>query len=293
METPRKKNGMHWLLILLVIAGVVVLLATVLNNPSAESVKEAVVSTGDERQEEPEPMPSEPKPAEATKLAETAIQPSPVAEPYREPPKERELSSTKPLYFRVVFGESGTDSTLGVVDESGGAGTGYDVAYVDENRNGDLTDDGAKKFPTYDRGSRAGQVDPTFTFSGPFKGKAGGKYSLNLYTLGRRASATTGDQYFFWTLDTDGWNYFFINGKARLSSSAADALAGPPIRLAGPCKWQIESKSKSGKAMVSAGLKDENGCTLRSVRQARGRPSPKLTLAKDGKVELEEDMKFG
>jgi len=283
METPRKKNGMHWLLILLVIAGVVVLLATVLNNPSAESVKEAVVLTGDERQEEPEPMPSEPKPAE------TAIQPSPVAEP----PKDREYSSGKPLYFRVVFGEAGTDSTLGVVDESGGAGTGYDVAYVDENRNGDLTDDGAKKFPTYDRGSRAGRVDPRFTFTGPFKDKTGTQYSLNLYTLGRGTPVSAGDHSFFWTLDTDGWNYFFINGKARLSSSAADALAGPPVRLAGPCKWQIESKRQSGKAVVSAGLKDENGCTLRSVRQARGRPSPKLTLVKGGKVELEEDMKFG
>jgi hypothetical protein len=273
-----------------------VLLATVLNNPSAESVKEAVVSTGDDPPEEPEPMPSEPRPAETTKPPEMAIQPPPVAavaEPQPELPKERELSSTKPLYFRVVFGEGGTDSTLGVVDESGGDGTGYDVAYVDENRNGDLTDDGAKKFPTYDRGSRAGQTDPRFTFTGPFKDKANAKYSLNLYTLGRGASATTGDQYFFRTLDTDGWNYFFINGKARLSSSAADALAGPPICLAGPCKWQIESKSKSGKAMVSAGLKDENGCTLRSVRKARERPSPRLILVKNGKVELEEDMKFG
>lgn len=293
MKTPHQKKGVPWLLIVLAVAVGVVLLATVPDNPGTEAPEETVAPAGDDRPEEPEPMPSEPRPAETTKPPEMAIQPPPVAEPQPELPTERELSSTKPLYFRVVFGEGGTDSTLGVVDESGGDGKGYDVAYVDENRNGDLTDDGAKKFPTYDRGSRAGQVDPTFTFSGPLKDKAGGKYSLNLYTLGRRASATTGDQYFFWTLDTDGWNYFFINGKARLSSSAADALAGPPIRLAGPCKWQIESKSKSGKAMVSAGLKDENGCTLRSVRKARERPSPRLILVKNGKVELEEDMKFG
>ncbi len=193
----------------------------------------------------------------------------------------------------MVFGEGGTDSTLGVVDESGGTGAGYDVAYVDENRNGDLTDDAPKKFPTYERGSRTGQIDPRFTFSGPFGDKAGAKYSLNLYALGRRGPATPGDHYFFWTLDTDDWNYFFIRGKARLSSSAAEALAGPPIRLAGPCKWQIESKRRSGRVTVSASLKDENGCTLRSVRHGREQPSPKLTLLKNGKVELEEDMKFG
>jgi hypothetical protein len=293
METPQKKNGMHWLLIVFVVAAVVVLLATVLNNPSAEGTKDAVVSTGAESQEEPEPTPSEAKPAEATKPPETAIELPPVGEPQLESPKDREYSSAKPLYFRVVFGESGTDSTLGAVDESAGTGTGYDVAYVDENRNGDLTDDSPKKFPRIERGSRAGQTNPTFTFSGPFKNKASAKYSLNLYMLGRKESTSPGDHYFFWTLDSDGWNYFFINGKVRLSSSAAEALAGPPVRMAGPCKWQINAGRKSGKAVVSAGLKDENGCTLRIVRQSGRTLSPRLSLVKDGKVELEENMKFG
>jgi hypothetical protein len=45
--------------------------------------------------------------------------------------------------------------------------------------------------------------------------------------------------------------------------------------------------------MVSAGLKDENGCTLGSVTQARKTLSPRLSLLKDDKVEFEEDMKFG
>ncbi|MHC4167273.1 MAG: hypothetical protein ACYSWQ_09980 [Planctomycetota bacterium] len=237
METAQQKNGMHWLLIVFVVAAVVVLLATVLNNPSAEE--------------------------------------------------------TKPLYFRVVFGEDGTDSTLGVIDKLGGAGTGYNVAYVDENRNGDLTDEAAKKLAKYESGSRAGQTNPRFTFSGPFKNEAGAKYTLDLYSLARKASTTPGDHYFFWTLATDEWNYFFINGKIRLSSSAAEALAGPPVRLGGQCKWQISSKRKSGKAVVSAGLKDENGCTLRSVRQSGRMQSPRLSLVKDGKVELEENMKFG
>ncbi len=237
METAQKRNGMHWLLIVFVIVGVVVLLATVLNSPSA--------------------------------------------------------GETKPLYFRVVFGKDGTDSTLGVIEKLGGTGTGYNVAYVDENRNGDLTDDAAKKLATYESGSRAGQTNPRFTFSGPFKNEAGARYTLDLYSLADKASATPGDHYFFWTMDTDEWNYFFINGKIRLSSSAAEALAGPPVRLGGQCKWQIEAGRKSGKAVVSAGLKDENGCTLRLVRLSGKTLSPRLSLVKDGKVELEENMKFG
>ncbi|UCF16758.1 MAG: hypothetical protein JSW59_04695, partial [Phycisphaerales bacterium] len=88
-------------------------------------------------------------------------------------------------------------------------------------------------------------------------------------------------------------NYFFINGKMRLSSSAADALTGPPVRLAGQCKWHINAARKNGQAVVSAGLKDENGCTLRIVRHSGGTISPRLSLITEGKVALEEDMKFG
>ena len=294
METPQKKNGMHWLLMVFVIAAVIVLLATVLNNPSAEGPEEAVMPAGDARQEEPGPMPSEAKPADSMKPPESSIQPALVADPQLEPPKERDLVSAKPLYSRVVFGPEGTDSTLGVLDELGGTGTGYNVAYVDENRNGDLTDDAVKTFAKYERGSRAGQTNPSFNFSGPLpKSGKSVKYTLNLYALTRKGNPTRGDHYFDWTLDTDAWNYFFINGKIRLSSSAADALAGPPVRLAGQCKWQISSTTRDGKAMVSAGLKDENGCTLRLVRLSGKILSPRLSLLQDGKVKAEKDMEFG
>jgi len=76
--------------------------------------------------------------------------------------KDRQSLSDNRLYFRAVFGEQGDTSTLGILDETGGTEAGYDVAYVDENRNGDLTDDPAKKFPRYDRGSRAGQLAPRY-----------------------------------------------------------------------------------------------------------------------------------
>ena len=293
METPQQKNIMHWLLIVLAIAAAVVLLAKVLDNPPEEDLKRAATLDRDDRQAELEPMPSETKPAEITKPSETAIQPPSLVEPRGEPPKEREYSSDRPLYFRVVFGEGGTDSTLGVVDESAGTGTGYDVAYVDENRNGDLTDDAAKKFPKYERGSRTGQTDPRFVFNGPFEDGAQAKYTVLAYSLFRKTSVTPGDHNFHYMMDTRGWNYFFINGRMKFTSTAAEALKGPAVTLAGKCDWQISSASKNGRATISAALKDKNGCTLRGVRLSGRRLSPRLSLIKDGKVEMEKDLEFG
>jgi hypothetical protein len=224
---------------------------------------------------------------------DTAFQPSRPADLKPEQLKDRQCRSENPLYFRVVFGEGGDTSTLGVLDESGGTGAGYDVAYVDENRNGDLKDDPAKEFAKYERGSRAGQINPTFNFIGPLKDRTSVRYKLNIYSLRQKTQAGPGDRHFFWTLDVDDWNYFFINGKMRLSSSAADAQTGPPVRLAGTCKWDIKAHIRNGKPMISAGLKDENGCTLRIVRKGGKTISPKLTLIQDGRVKVEETMQFG
>jgi len=51
------------------------------------------------------------------------------------------LASSKPLFFKMVFGPKATYGTLVVIDESKGPGKGYDIAYVDQNRDGDLTND--------------------------------------------------------------------------------------------------------------------------------------------------------
>jgi hypothetical protein len=90
-----------------------------------------------------------------------------------------------------------------------------------------------------------------------------------------------------------GWVYFFINGRMKLFSNAADALEGKPVRLGGPCRWEISSRSQAGKPMISAGLKDENGCTLRIVRRAGETVSPTLTLVQNGQAKANEQMKFG
>lgn len=216
-------------------------------------------------------------------------------------PKEPKLASERPLYFRALLGKEGKASMLGVLDESGGTGTGYNIAYVDENMDDDLTNDTPKKFPAANvpPGSSSSRVatgtEPRFDFKGPLREKETAEYTLNIYALRNTAPAANPQDkyYFFWYLRTENWNYFFINGQMNVYVKAADALKGTPVRLGGACKWEISSGVREKDALVSAGLKDENGCTLRIVNGATGDPSPQLTLIKDGKTVAQEKMSFG
>ena len=289
MKALKGKIQAQWLVVLIVVVAAIAIYRMGFHKPVPGFDEEALKSLEQESSE------AQTKPAKV----EPVVSPESVSEPPQttdltlEQLKDRQSLSENPLYFRVVFGEQGNTSTLGVLDETGGTDTGYDVAYVDENRNGDLTDDPAKTFAKYDRGSRSGQTNPTFKFIGPLKDKTSATYSLNIYSLRQGIRKDFRDHHFFWALDSDEWNYFFINGKMKLSSSAAEALAGTPVRLAGPCKWQISARTRNGKPTVSAALKDENGCTLRIVRRGGKTISPTLTLIQGGKVKAEEKMTFG
>lgn len=290
MKAFKGKIHTLWLVALIAVVAAIAIYRVGFLRPVPGFDEEAFESL---KNQKPQEVQTQPKKEPSAGPQESMFQTPQTADLKPEQVKDRQYRSEHPLYFRVVFGNEGDHSTLGVLDESGGTGSGYDVAYVDENRNGNLTDDAAKKFAKYDRGSRAGQINPTFNFIGPLKDKASAKYSLNIYTLNQKTHADTEDKYFFWTLDTDEWNYLFIGATMRLFSSVADALTDPPVRLAGQCKWQISARTKDGKPTISAGLKDENGCTLRIVRKAGKTISPKLTLLQDGKTKTEKDMTFG
>ena len=283
MKVLPDKNNIPWLLILLAVVAAIVIYRIGFHTPVPGFDQEALKSSG---LQVIETQPDKAEPVFQTPYAVDLM---------REPLKEPRYGSKRPLYFCVVFGKEGKNPMLGVVDESGGIGAGYDVAYVDENMNGDLTDDAAREFPRRERGSRAGELEPRFEFKGPFKREESTKYSLNIYSLTskNRRNLQENEYYFFWYLDTKEWSYFFINGKIGLFSSAADALKGKPVHLGGECKWEISSQIRDSKSLVSAGLKDRNGCTLRVVRRAGQTVSPTLTLIKDGKVEMEQKMKFG
>lgn len=296
MKALPDKNRILWLLMLIAVVAAIVIYRVGFHIPVPGYNEEAVKSLlENSRPQETETKPDKAEPAASVDPPESVIEPSYAADLTRELSKEPRYGSERPLYFRVVFGKEGKNPMLGVVDESGGTGAGYDMAYVDENMNGDLTDDSARKFPRVESGSRAGELEPRFEFKGPFEEEGSAKYALNIYllTYKNRSSLQENEYYFFWYLDVKEWNYFFINGKMKLFSSAADALKGTPVHLGGECKWEISSRIQDSKSLVSAGLKDRNGCTLRIVRQEGQTVSPTLTLIKDGKVETEQKMKFG
>jgi len=283
MKFLPEKNNMPWLLILIAVVAAIVIYRIGFHIPVRGFNEEALESLG----------------LQETEIKQDKVEPifqtSYAVDLMRETLKEPGYGSENPLYFCVVFGKDGKNPMLGVIDESGGTGAGYDVAYLDENMNGDLTDDVAKKFSRYESGSRKGELEPRFEFDGPIEGEEKARYALNIYSLAPRyrENMQKDEYYFFWYLNVKDWNYFFINGKINMFSSAADALKGTPVLLGGECKWEIKSRIQNNKSLVSAGLKDRNGCTLRIVSQAGKTVSPTLKLIKNGKVETEEKMKFG
>jgi len=282
MKALPDKNYILWLTILLAVVAVIAINRIGFQRPVSGFNQKAVQSL---------PQGDEP----AFNQQDSNFQSTTAADFNRESIKEPRYYSKNPLYFRVLFGKEAANPMLGVVDESKGTGDGYDVAYIDENMNGDLTDDIAKKFNRYESGSRAGELDPRFEFPGPFKGQEGAKYTIDIYSLLPRYSKSVKDNeyYFFSYLYIKEWHYFFINGKINLYSSIDEALKGTPVLLGGECRWEISSRNQEGKSLISAGLKDRNGCTLRAVRRNSQMVSPVLSLIKDGKVEAEEKMKFG
>lgn len=265
MKATHRKKGIQGLLLAFIIVGAVFLWKSGQDRPDASSP-----------------------------TAETGVDKPQTARDVQEAPADLKFSAVNPLYFRMVFGEGNADSMLGAVDESGGPGTEYNVAFLDENNNGDLTDEVAMVFTAAERPGESG-FDPRFDFNGPLKDGKSGEYTLNIISLGNKNFPKTdeNDYYFFWYLDTEDWHYMFIFGKMRLSASVAEAQEAPPIRLGGPCAWEISAGRENGKATVSAGLKDENGCTLRVLSQPGKDLSPKLSLIQDGKVVAEQAMEFG
>jgi hypothetical protein len=288
MKSHIDKNHILWLL--MIIAALVALaiyrIGFFSSVPGFDEEKLKSIQNNDSQQEKTAPSGSS---------QESEFQTSPTDDLKKQQPKQSANSLRNPKYFRVVFGKEGKNSMLGVIKESEGTHDGYNVAYIDENMNGDLTDEVEKRFSRYRYGSRAGLLEPKFEFQGPFKEDKKAIYTLYLYSLIYKLRARTLESSygFHWAMNAEYWYYFFINGRMEFYSSADAAQNGKPIHLISKCQWDISTRTQRGDAVISAGLKDKNGCTLRVVRNSGQTISPKLTLTKEDKIVMEEEMKFG
>jgi hypothetical protein len=209
--------------------------------------------------------------------------------------KEPAYRSERPLCFRLAFGSSHGPFMLGVLDEGDGAGTGYSVAYIDEQMNNDLTSAPPKKFPLLMNPSRLSPWEPKFSFMGPLGEMGKAEYTLDLYSLADiRGAVTPGRAYdFTWSLKAGDWNYSFINAKLRFFGNASDALKEKPTVLGSKWAWEIETRSERGKVFASAALNDDNGNRLSDLTGPNGRLSPMLTLSKDRQKAFQQKMEFG
>jgi hypothetical protein len=200
-------------------------------------------------------------------------------------PKEPKYKSKQPLYFKIAFPQKEKATMLGVLDESQGDRTGYDIVHLDSNMDNDLANEKPKKLQ---RGRR-------IEFKGPLTQTENADYVIDLHSLYKRTSQTAkpGSHDFYWYLNKEGWTYFFINGKIPVYENAAEALKGRPVYLGGKGIWDIKAKTGILRKRFSVAFKDQNGSTLRSVRGTIGDISPYLKIIKKGKVVKTTKMEFG
>jgi hypothetical protein len=101
-------------------------------------------------------------------------------------------------------------------------------------------------------------------------------------TTSVRWKVTMGDAY--------AW---FINGHGLVYRTAEAARKGKAIRLGPPFRFDVKASTRGPDALVTVGLKDANGCTLRMLRAGKATRSPAFVLANDGGQVFEEDLSFG
>jgi hypothetical protein len=187
----------------------------------------------------------------------------------------------------MVFGEKGEHSVICALDESQGTGSGYDTVYVDENRNVDLTDEAPKRI-------RNPEGEPKeFTLQGSFREESV-NYTLNIFTLANQVDNVRGGdkQYFYWYFwaKDHRYVYMFVGGEMVLFTNVADAYAAKPVRLAGACDWEMETRIKEGNIFLTAVLKDYNGAMLRSAMHNGKDAKPVFRMYKRKQVVSEAEV---
>jgi len=116
--------------------------------------------------------------------------------------KEPEYRSEKPLYLRIAVGSDDKHIIWAVLDETEGSGSGYNCAYLDLDKDNDLTDSPPIMFPISKRRSRDGRkYEAKFDFKAPV-GEKRASYNLDIYTLGSswNKDKPLDNVYFNWTI---------------------------------------------------------------------------------------------
>jgi len=198
--------------------------------------------------------------------------------------------SDEAFHVRLAVGGESGRTIVGYIDESAGTGKGYDTAVLDLD--GDGTPEASQTFgKTADRRTGEMRFDPKVKVE-----HDGVSLVLDLYSLAFRRPFGGEKQYpayIRWTATKGDLYAWFINGKVAYHRTARDAAEADPIRLGGPFHFAVSTRTRGPEALVSVGLKDANGCTLRLYRKARTEVRPHFRLLSGDEAKVDTHAPYG
>ncbi len=196
--------------------------------------------------------------------------------------------SDNAVYLRLEVGIEKPILITGFLDESKGTGEGYDVAFLDLDGDGIL--ETRQEFGTWEMPrTKEKRPDPKVRIS-----HEGCDWVLDLrysrFTVqdgvapvSIRWTVTRGEEFYAW----------FINGRVNFFADPKAAAEADPIRLGPPFHFKTGTRTRGRQGLVTVGLKDANGCTLRLARTNGKTVQPTLKLLSEGSEVLQTQASYG
>ena len=196
--------------------------------------------------------------------------------------------SDNAVCLRLLVGIENPKLITGFLDETKGTGDGYDVAFLDLD--GDGAPETRQDFGTYEvYRTLEKRPDPKVKIS-----HEGCDWVLDLrysrFTVREgvasaniRWTVTRGEEFYAW----------FINGRVSFFTDPEAAAAADPIRLGPPFHFKMGTRTRGRQGLVTVGLKDANGCTLRLARTNGKIVQPTLKLLSEGSEVLQTQASYG
>lgn len=196
----------------------------------------------------------------------------------------------EPLHFRLEIGVEEPLAVAGYLDETGGTGTGYDVARLDLDGDGVFETEQPFAAGTDPRTKREFR-DAKITVE-----KDGATWQIDLYALRfRRPTIEDGraDATFRWSVTKGDFYAWFINGRIPLFTSAKAAAEEMPVILGRNFAFEVTATTRGPQALLNVGLKDPNGGTLRLARVGKEERAPSATLDQCCCERVEVNLSYG
>jgi hypothetical protein len=197
-------------------------------------------------------------------------------------------TSENAIYLRLMVGIETPKLVTGFMDESKGTGTGYDIALLDLD--GDGSPETRQVFGTYQvpRTERTAP-DPKIRIT-----HEDCEFVLDLrysrFTPVKGVAAT----YIRWSVTKgSGFYAWFINGRVNFFTSAEEAAKADPIKMGPPFHFETGTRTRGREGLVTIGLKDANGCTLRLARKDGKQVAPQIKLMQDGEEVYQTQASYG